>query len=130
MNIKKDLKKPYPLKLKNPEESCLLKDITKFLEKYNCLYEIFNNIELPIVSISYPSFNIIGINNKAKKDVKLLRKCVAFVREVKKVNILNALSKVYSCRNQKYLAEMLLQSRRYIFLMLKLIIMAEKFIIN
>jgi len=33
MNIKKDLKKPYPLKLKNPEESCLLKDITKFLEK-------------------------------------------------------------------------------------------------
>jgi len=60
-----------------------------------------------------------------------LRKCVAFVREVKKGNnILNALSKVYSCRNQKYLAEMLLQSRRYIFLMLKLIIMAEKFIIN
>lgn len=109
MNIKKDLKKPYPLKLKKSGRKLLAERYYQILRrKYNCLYEIFNSIELPIVSISYPSFNIIGINNKAKKDVKLLRKCVAFVREVKKGNnILNALSKVYSCRNQKYLAEML-----------------------
>jgi len=105
----KKIKRPYPLKSKELERRLLAEKYLRiFRRKYSCLYNIVNSIDLPIITVSYPSLKIIGINNKAMREIKLLRRCAVFVKEVKKDNnILNVLSKAYSCPNRKHIAKML-----------------------
>ncbi|WP_265444677.1 sensor histidine kinase [Acetivibrio straminisolvens] len=108
-NTRAGFRIPYSFKLKKTGSEFLAEKYYKlFRMKYSCLYNIINSIDLPIISVSYPSFNIIGINKKAQREIKLFRKCVVFVKEIRKGNnILRVLSKVYSSENWSYIAKML-----------------------
>jgi len=105
-------KKPCKLKLRKSKRRLSVEIAEKKDKlsrgKFNCLYNIINSIDLPIVSVSYPSFNIIDINNKAQREKKLLKRCFLLVDEMRKGNnTLNVFSKTYSCRNQQCIAKML-----------------------